>query len=140
MMKSTDDSSLKGARVLVVEDDFFVAEGMRCSLERIGCKVIGPAPNTRAARTYLNDEVIDLAVLDVALHGETSLNLARELQQRDLPVLFVTGYGSKEMIPEDLKSCPCLRKPVDQPMLQDTLKNLLASRALDKAGYYREVS
>lgn len=140
MMKSAAFSGLKGAQVLVVEDDFIVAEGLRCSLESFGCKVIGPAPNTNAARTYLTDEVIDLAVLDLALQGEMSLNLARNLRQMNLPVLFVTGYGSKDMIPEDLRSCPCLHKPVDQTMLQDILEDLLASRVTDKASYYREVS
>lgn len=42
-------ATLSGLRILVVEDNFLLAETLRMLLEDNACEVIGPAPRVAAA-------------------------------------------------------------------------------------------
>jgi len=58
-------STLEDARVLVVEDEYFVAEEITRALEDRGAKVIGPAPTMADALTLISDGPLDAAILDI---------------------------------------------------------------------------
>lgn len=81
---------LDGRRVLVVEDDYFIATDMAAMLTRAGAMVIGPAGNVDDALAAL-DEAPDIAVLDLRLGDELSLPVADELGRRGIPYIFVSG-------------------------------------------------
>jgi CheY-like chemotaxis protein len=65
---------LEGRRILVVEDDFLVAQGLCGMLEEAGATIVGPFgwadEALKFVETHLN--AFDSAVLDVDLHGEKS--------------------------------------------------------------------
>ena len=52
-------------------------------------------------------------MLDVNLAGERSFPIAYQLQARQVPFFFVTGF-SPAILPADLRQIPCLPKPVRQ--------------------------
>jgi DNA-binding response OmpR family regulator len=108
----TDPSSRP--RILVLEDEYLIAEFLQDSLERAGAAVIGPIPSVPDALDLLarNDIAIDLALVDVNLHGERAFPVAEVLRERRIPFVFMTGY-SEAAIPPRYRDVPRLEKPVD---------------------------
>ena len=104
-------ASLKGRSILVVEDDYMIAEGVREELERAGAKVIGPVPSVLKALRLVERETIDAAVLDVNLGEERSFPIAEVLQGKAVPFLFSTGYNSAD-IPDEWKGAVIVMKPL----------------------------
>ncbi|MDR6623990.1 CheY-like chemotaxis protein [Caulobacter segnis] len=111
-------------RILVVEDELFVAMLVEDLLGDLGYRVVGPAASARAAVRAVEDEVFDFALLDVNLgDGETSFETAEMLRSRGVPFAFVTGYGEQGVRP-DLRDVPILSKPIDPRQLARILQVL----------------
>ena len=122
---------LPGVQVLVVEDQYLVADSLCFLLEGLGARVLGPAP-TVARALELSAQAPDAAVLDVDLRGECSAELALRLRQRGVAVVFLTGYEPAERLPEELRSLPALSKPVDGAQLARALRAALGERDGDR--------
>lgn len=103
---------LAGYRVLVVEDDYFVAEELAAALERNGATVLGPASSVEAGRSLAGEHAPDCVLLDVNLRGENAFELADELRERGIFTVFATGYDS-DLVPEHLRDANYLRKPLE---------------------------
>jgi CheY-like chemotaxis protein len=117
-------ASPDGLTVLVVEDEFLIAEEMAAMLRDAGHVVLGPAGSVRAAEAMLADDPKpDVAVIDANLRGETSAPLARRLRERGIPFCVCTGYRIN-----DLRSLfgdvVTIRKPIDPALLLRTLAAL----------------
>lgn len=83
---------LSGLRVLVVEDDWLIAEDLAHELERFGADVVGPVESVdRALQQVRTGTPIDFALVDVNLDGEPSYAVADMLQERGVPFVFATG-------------------------------------------------
>ena len=118
-----DKALLSGLRVLVVEDDYFVAEEMCDTLRNNGAEILGPAPDIEHGLNIVKSHRIDCAVLDINLHGNLAFNLARELEQRGTPSIFATGYDSS-VLPEAFSGSVRLEKPVDLAALLQAVRSL----------------
>ena len=90
-------AALKGVRVLVVEDEYLVAILIEEILKSAGCIVAGPIPRLPEALDAAHHENCDAAVLDVNLAGERIDPVADALCERNVPFLFVTGYGASAL-------------------------------------------
>ena len=99
-------------RVLVVEDEFFLADDMVQGLKSRGAVVIGPVASLRKAVASATSEAIDFAVIDLNLKGESGLPVADALADRRIPFVFTTGYD-QSMIPERHKAVRRWEKPFD---------------------------
>jgi DNA-binding response OmpR family regulator len=117
-----DPGDLQGLRVLVVEDNFLVADTICEVLAECGCVVVGPAPSLKRGRELSEDEVLDGAVLDVNLGGELSFPLADVLAKRGVPFLFLTGYDDKSILPDKFREVDRLSKPFDFDELVATVR------------------
>lgn len=102
--------ALTGCRVLLVEDEYFIADDLRRALEGCGAEVIGPVPTLDRALPLAESENLTCAVLDINLRGESGLKIAETLQRRHVPFVYSTGY-SRRSIPEALKGGAHLEKP-----------------------------
>ncbi len=120
-MTDTEQLSLDGLRVLVVEDNYVLAESMRWALQGLGCEVVGPVPTAEKAFELMGAAQIDAAILDIDLQGLSSTPIARKLGEMGLPFLFLTGYESLALLPEDLHEVRCLTKPVEPDILAQAL-------------------
>ena len=79
-------------RLLLVEDDTLIGEGVRAGLKLAGYTVDW-VRDGQAAALALGNGVYDLAVLDLGLPRKDGLSLLRELRAKgnDLPVLVLTA-------------------------------------------------
>jgi PAS domain S-box-containing protein len=98
-------------RILVVEDEPFVALQLQTDLEGEGHEVIGPASNLADGLELASNEGLDAALIDIRLGGDTSATIADQLLARQIPFAFATGYSDSSMLPEHLHTVPRLRKP-----------------------------
>jgi DNA-binding response OmpR family regulator len=115
-------ASLEGVRVLLVEDEYLVASLIEEMLEIAGCIVTGPIPRLAQAVDAADRETCDAAVLDVNLAGERIYPVADILSRRNIPFVFVTGYG---VLPGEYAKRPRLCKPFKMADLLDTLSDIV---------------
>jgi DNA-binding response OmpR family regulator len=115
-------ASLEGVRVLLVEDEYLVASLIEEILEIAGCIVTGPIPRLAQALDAADRETCDAAVLDVNLAGERIYPVADILSRRNIPFVFVTGYG---VLPGEYASRPRVCKPFKMADLLDTLSDIV---------------
>lgn len=107
----SDTANFAGARVLVVEDDYFIGEAAATALAEVGCKVTGPIGRVEEALRLAKDTDLDAAALDINLHGERIWPVARALQAREIPFIFATGYSEKMDIPSEFAAIATIEKP-----------------------------
>jgi DNA-binding response OmpR family regulator len=106
-----------GRRVLIVEDEYFLADDLRQILAELGMEILGPVPTLRdGLRVIETAGHIDCAVLDVNLRGESVFAISAVLRDRNIPFLFVTGYGGAQ-IPVEYRNAPRLEKPLEPDAL-----------------------
>jgi DNA-binding response OmpR family regulator len=120
---SNDLSSRKGARVLVVEDGWQVADSLKLFLEQMGMIVVGPAATSEDARR-LATQPLELAIVDVNLKGEMAYELMEWLHDRGTPVIVISGYHD---LPGQLKRYSAiLRKPFTPDALLTMVRRAIA--------------
>jgi PAS domain S-box-containing protein len=106
-----------GNRVLLVEDEILVAMMMRDMLTELGFTVVGPFSRLAEAMIAAVHEEIDAGIIDVNLGGEFVYPVADVLVARQIPFVFVTGYGV-ESIDSRFGYVPIVKKPVQRQALQ----------------------
>ena len=85
--------SLRGVRVLIVEDSWQIATALKSMLSDRGMVVTGPTSKIAEAERLAVDEKPELALVDLYLKGEMSWGLVDWLHQRGLPVIVLSGYA-----------------------------------------------
>ncbi len=119
------------ARVLVVEDEPAVRDGLVALLVQHGHVAVGVA-DAEAAFATLRREAVDAIVTDLALPGRSGLDVARVAKriQPGTAVILVSAWPGR-LEPEVLRESGVdrvLDKPVDGPQLAGALNTLLARR------------
>lgn len=105
--------TISGRYILLVEDDFLIADDFAAALEAAGANVVGPASSVSEAQDLIaRTEHLDGAVIDIHLKGELSYPVADTLMARKVPVVFATGYD-RSSIPERYADIALCEKPVD---------------------------
>jgi CheY-like chemotaxis protein len=115
---------LAGMRILVAEDEFFIALVVEETLQSLGCTVLGPFSDLAQATEAATREPVDAAVLDINLSGEMVYPLAEHLYRHGIPFVFTTGYAVADL-PERFRVFDCLRKPVDPRTLKQAVHHML---------------
>lgn len=101
---------LDGKRILIVEDEYWIARDLAQAFEQQQAIVVGPVATVSDGMALVEDGSIDAAVLDVNLMGARSYPLADRLSDAAVPHIFVTGYDSWSL-PESYRETPCISKP-----------------------------
>jgi len=115
---------LEGVRVLVVEDEYLVAILIEEILESAGCVVMGPIPRLPEALDAAHHDNCDAAVLDVNLAGQRIDPVADALSERNVPFMFVTGYGANAL-PGEYAERPLIHKPFRMADLLSAVSSLM---------------
>jgi PAS domain S-box-containing protein len=105
-------------RVLLVEDESLIAMMMEQTLTDLGYDVVGPFGTVREAIEAIESEPVDAAILDINLGGEMAYPIARILQGREVPFVFMTGYGT-ETIAVPFPNVRIFQKPLDRDVLRE---------------------
>lgn len=118
---------LAGMSILIVEDDFFVAEDLAYTLAEEGAAVIGPVGSVAEALDIITrQENLDRAVLDVTLRRENVYPVADLLRRRGVPFVFLTGYDKGSLLKEFADE-QIVNKPLDLAQLIAKLTALATS-------------
>ncbi|MEQ5788997.1 response regulator [Erythrobacter sp. NFXS35] len=119
---------LQGCRVLVVEDEFLLADELRGELEQAGAEVVGPIGHLAGAMALASAQSgIDAAVLDLNLGGDEVFPLADLLTARGVPLIFSTGYDPVSLPVRfaDVQACV---KPVSLSQVIAALQGVMDAR------------
>jgi CheY-like chemotaxis protein len=99
-----------GLRVLLVEDESMVALLLEDMLAELGHEVVGPVARLDKALEMAQRQKLDAALLDVNLNGEEIYPVAEVLAAREIPFVFITGYG-RNVLGAPYRDRPTLQKP-----------------------------
>lgn len=120
-----DRPDLSGRRVLVVEDDFYLANDAERALRAAGASIVGPLPRSAQAMDALARDGIDAAVVDINLGEGLSFELADALKAAGVPFVIVTGYD-EVLIPDRLADVRTVQKPADMKVVVQAVAALIA--------------
>lgn len=108
-------------RVLIVEDDYFLASELAAFLQDVGASVLGPVSQSEHALRLATEQEPDCVLLDINLRGELAFALAQHMKDVGVSVIFTTGYDAS-ILPATLQDTVCLRKPVDLGVLIERIR------------------
>lgn len=99
-------------RILVVEDEFLLADEARRRLTRLGAIVVGPTPRVDQALALIEEEAVDAAILDVFLNDALVFPVAERLEMLGIPFVFATAYNPS-VIPPRFGGYVLCEKPLE---------------------------
>jgi DNA-binding NarL/FixJ family response regulator len=119
-------------RLLIVEDDFFVAMELEHSLQAAGFAVVGIAATADEALVIAEAEHPDLAIMDVRLgSARDGVDAAIELADRlGVPSIFATAHSDADtkVRAQAAKPRGWLQKPYSSYSLIETVRTALGDR------------
>jgi two-component system, OmpR family, alkaline phosphatase synthesis response regulator PhoP len=126
------------SRILIVEDEAHLAEGLRFNLEAEGHSVQITDTGEDALKRLVKDrEIFDALVLDVMLPGKDGFLIASELRkaQNYTPLLMLTARGRPEDVLKGFESGAddYLPKPFDLAILIARVESLLRRKNWQRA-------
>ena len=114
-----------GLRLLVVEDEAFIAMEVEDMLHALGCEVVDTASTVDKALACVRRGGIDGALLDANLHGHSVLPVAEELAGSAVPFVLLTGYSRRENDPPLLREARRVSKPFNLSSLSAAIGETL---------------
>lgn len=121
-----DSKGLRGSRILIVEDEYLLADELSSELANAGAVVLGPVGALSDAVTAVTSEAtIDAAILDTNLRGELVFPVADLLESRKVPFLFTTGYDASQ-IPVRFSHVSRCDKPTNVAKVLSAISQMLS--------------
>lgn len=107
-------------KILIVEDEFILANGLRLMLESAGIEVCELAESVIWAREIIRKESPTLVILDIQLEGKlTGIDLAKELKAAGIGFIYLSANSSQSVLeaakltePYGFLVKPCRQKDV----------------------------
>ncbi|MDX0285462.1 response regulator [Sinorhizobium meliloti] len=128
--KSDDRGLLEGVRVLVVEDEIWIALDLEGAFLDVGAQVVGPCATLEAALVAAKNEALALAVLDIRLGTTTTERVIDLLNERGIPFFFYSG----QTLPDDMRKksngAVVVAKPATQQDIVGTAAGVLIASNL----------
>jgi CheY-like chemotaxis protein len=119
--------SLRGLRILLVEDDPLIRLDLATSLEEFGA-IVTAASNVAAAFAALAVAMPDFAVLDFELGAETSESVAEVAQARNVPFVFLSGHSEHDERFGRWPGIRVLAKPLSATKIARGIEDILKAR------------
>ena len=128
-MNDSDQSpgaALSGRRVLIVEDEPFIAFDLADAIESAGGVVLGPAMSVREALALIARDRVEAAILDVNLPDGDVGPVISALADEGILLLVHTGAGLTPELREQYPSLRVFAKPTPPPVLAHVIASSLA--------------
>ena len=103
--------ALRGARVLLVEDDILLLMELEAILREAGAEIAGCCRTVREALAVAERNGVAVAILDVRVGRETIAPVARQLTDHGTPFIFYTGQVENDPDLAEWTGCRVLSKP-----------------------------
>jgi DNA-binding response OmpR family regulator len=114
-------------RILVVEDENWLAMELSWLVQEAGYAVLGPERSVAEACKLLDRIAVDLALLDVAVGDDTVFPLSRVLEDMGVPFIFLTGKPG--LLPAEYSWRPLVPKPWQPTALLALISRVLGPMA-----------
>ena len=114
---------LCGARVLIVEDEPFIALNIAFGVEQAGGIVLGPAMTIAEALELIETAQVDCAIVDVDLPDGTIAPVLNRLCP-SVPVVVHTGVGLPAPLREAYPDLTVFSKPTSPSVLTRSVQAL----------------
>ena len=109
-------------KILIVEDEFMIAEDIAMRLDDFGYEVVGTVSTARQALDIVENKRVDLALLDINISGPVDgIQLASVIQEKfNIPFIYLTSLASKSVVERAQKTLPSafLLKPFNDRQVQ----------------------
>jgi CheY-like chemotaxis protein len=118
----------RSLRVLIVEDEYFVASYVADLMEEWGHEVVAVCPTAEAAIEHLTRGGVEVALLDIKLRGSlTGVDVAGVARAQGVAHVFLSGSGDPATRSAAVATDPLafLQKPVNEKQLRSILNGLL---------------
>jgi CheY-like chemotaxis protein len=106
-------------RVLIVEDEPLVSMTLEGIIEDAVPSVVIVKSSVREAKAVI-EEAFNFALLDVDVTNGKTYEIARLLDVKRVPFVFVSG-SVKEELPVDLQNVPFIPKPFHPSQIRDAV-------------------
>ena len=121
----------KQIQVLIVEDEFIIAEYIQGCLFNLGYDVVGICSNYDDAITALQNSHPDIAIIDIGIKGDKNgIDIANYITANlDIPFVFASSHGDKNTIDKAKQTRPAayLVKPFTEEDLYATIETALVN-------------
>jgi len=128
---------MQNVKILIVEDELIIAEHIADSLNELGYEVMEPVINYTEALASIENEIPDLALLDVQLSGRRSgIDLAERINELyHFPFIFLTSNSDGVTVSAAKQTEPAafLVKPYSKDELYTSIEIALYNFAQRKA-------
>ncbi|MGO4386551.1 response regulator [Microvirga sp. 2YAF29] len=108
-------------RILILEDDPFIALDLQTILETDGHEVVGVFDSVDDAYEHIEDN-FDYALLDIDVVGGKSFGVASALIERHIPFAFVSASSPGEL-PHSLREAAFIPKPFEERAILESLSD-----------------
>jgi DNA-binding response OmpR family regulator len=117
---------MRRASIFLVEDEPLIRMMLAEMVEELGHRVVAEVGNIQDAQVLAETAIFDLAILDINIAGSSIVPVAEIIDRRDLPFLFISGYGSAAR-PEAFIERPALQKPLMLSKLGEAINAILGT-------------
>jgi len=117
-----------GSRILVVEDNYLLAEVICDFVIECGMQPVGPAAGLETGLVYARETSLDGAILDINLDGRLCFPICSVLAQRGIPFCFLTGYSHLAMVPQQFRGAPLVSKPFEPEEMRSVIEMMLSGQ------------
>ena len=115
-----------GLSILLLEDEYLIALDAEDILTSLGVKQIRIVNTLAGASEAAESGEVDLAILDLNINGEMSLDVAQQFRKHGTPIVFASGYEVRDKITSALEEGGVyLRKPYTSESLKQAVENAL---------------
>src|SRR6202022_265168 len=133
IMVANTEAAPERQRILILEDEPFIAVALEAMLLELGFDVAGSVAQVSAALELIGREQIDGAILDVNLGSQRIDPVADVLAARACPFFFTTGYGISGLPPRHAGRA-VLQKPFGLEQLFAVLRAEFGSPLNNRCG------
>ncbi len=118
-------AGLGSARILLVEDSFFILMELESALLDAGAESVCVCRTVREAMSTLETQRVSAAILDIQLDRESSAEVARTLARQGVPFLFYTGQLEIAPVHTEWPDCRVISKPASREAIVAAVADLL---------------
>lgn len=130
------------ANIMVVEDQFLIAEDLSRSLKKLGYNVVAVCQSAAEAVEQAGKLQPDITLMDIRLKGDVDgIQAAAILKERfNIPVVFLTAHSDEATLERagDVEPLGYLLKPFEERQLYTTLEMALNQRRIVKAKFIEQ--
>ena len=112
--------------VLVVEDEFIIALDLSETVKDLGYELEGPFEDNKNAIEAIENEMPDLAILDVFTADGEVYPLADRLVEAGVPIIFHSGHVPPEEVKSRYPEAQACAKPCPPDKLIDAVQEAVA--------------